>query len=60
MGNFTIQETNVIYNSHLFENEDRYVILDNEGFDFDGEHYSLEEAKERLNELNNLSYEKSI
>lgn len=31
--------------------EDRFIILDNDGFDATGEHFSLEEAKEQLIDL---------
>lgn len=34
------------------EDEKRYIIVDNAGFDFFGEHYSLEEAKKELSFLN--------
>lgn len=47
-GNFTISE-------YRFE-DDRYIILDSEGFDFDGEHYSYEDAIERVNELNKKAH----
>lgn len=48
---FEIQEFNVIFESHLFENEDRYIVVDQNGSDVDGEHYSLSEAQNRLKEM---------
>jgi hypothetical protein len=32
-------------------NEDRYIVVDELGYNVDGEHYSLEEAKARLSEM---------
>lgn len=49
---FEIQETHVTFEANLFEDEDRYVVLDADGFDHCGEHYSLEEATRIVNELN--------
>ena len=34
------------------EEEKRYIIIDNNGFDYNGEHYNLEEVKKELNFLN--------
>lgn len=42
---------NVTFNGHLFEDEDRYILVDEQGYDVDGEHYSLEEAQARLSEM---------
>ena len=49
---FEIQETHVTFLAHFYEDEDRYVVLDPDGFDHCGEHYSLEEATRIVNELN--------
>lgn len=49
---FEIQETHVTFEAHLFEDEDRYIVLDADGFDHCGEHYSLEEAQAIVDELN--------
>lgn len=48
---FEIQEVNVTFNGHLFEDEDRYIVVDADGYDVDGEHYSLSEAQARVREI---------
>jgi len=32
-------------------NEDRYIVVDELGYNVDGEHYSLQDAKARLSEM---------
>lgn len=36
----------------MWEDEDRYIIIDEEGMDVDGVHYSLEEAMRLVDEYN--------
>ena len=49
---FSMQEIHVTFDAYLYEDEDRFIIVDENNEDVDGEHYSLKEAIQRLTEFN--------
>lgn len=38
---------------YIYSMEDRYIIVDEKGFDITGEHYTLQEAKKQIKQIKN-------